>query len=64
MYREKLKEQLEFLESLQKQCGPYEISEAIRLGKNILNISKRIDELDNERNVQNVQKAVLQYLTN
>ncbi len=64
MYREKLKEQLEFLESLQKQCGTYEISEAIRLGENILNISKRIDELDNKRNVQNVQKAVLQYLTN
>ena len=46
MYREKLISQIAALEDMQRRCTITDISELVELGKNILSLAKKIDELD------------------
>ena len=48
MYREKLISQIEVLEKAQTRCD--EVYEFIILSRNILDIAKKIDELDEKSN--------------
>jgi hypothetical protein len=43
MYLQKLKEQLAFMEEMQKQCSRLDTAEAIELAKQILQLARAID---------------------
>ncbi len=49
MYKEKLAEQITELEVLQMKCSVCDVSEFIEIGRNILLLAKKIDDLETEQ---------------
>ena len=49
MYREKLIEQLKFLEVRQKNCSQFDIDDVLALSRDILVLAKKIDEYDKQK---------------
>ena len=49
MYKEKLAEQITELEVLQMKCSVCDVSEFIEIGRKILLLAKKIDDLETEQ---------------
>jgi len=51
-YKEKLLEQIKRFEALQEKCGVCDVSDHIELGRNILSLAQRLDELEVKEEVK------------